>query len=451
MTQTDFEPDLSFVTLSDDSYTLLLNDDQRYSIRVPMDLSRKNADDIQKTIEVEILNACNSFGLDSVTKVNVSNVAKKAVALLNERWAEARGAEIPSNESRPQMETLRRPPLTDYNARADYWHYKVGVNVFPADTQNKITYIRWSKWQIQPIPQEQFDEWKATNAFAKGMAIIVGKVWRGPNKDKYLIFMDFDNQKAIDEFCTRNGVSTVLQNIAEKFIVEQHNDAPDKCHVYFYSEIPFVKKSSDSSNSKFNLDEVPAFEIKGQGSDGIAFCSPSLHKNGHPYEIIGTGEPITLSASQANEMMQHLDSICKKYGLRYLQNDDGKGKSLLPTPELFKDDFVIHEKQNRHEALLRIMESLLKRNYGILSLDEIIELAHKWNQKHCKPPLDEREFERQWKDAQNFIKRKDREREEQEEEQAAATETRRTTTAALAPASSSHQSHLSLEMIISNT
>lgn len=51
MTQTDYEPDLGFVTLADDGYTLLLNDDQRYSLRLPMGLSRKKAAEKQKIIE----------------------------------------------------------------------------------------------------------------------------------------------------------------------------------------------------------------------------------------------------------------------------------------------------------------------------------------------------------------------------------------------------------------
>ena len=33
------------------------------------------------------------------------------------------------------------------------------------------------------------------------MALIPGKVWRGNNVDKFLVFVDLDNQKAIDEIC----------------------------------------------------------------------------------------------------------------------------------------------------------------------------------------------------------------------------------------------------------
>jgi hypothetical protein len=85
MTQTDYEPDLGFVTLADDGYTLLLNDDQRYSLRLPMGLSRKKAAENQKIIESTILNACNSYGVDYVSMDNIRRRAKEIVDLLYER------------------------------------------------------------------------------------------------------------------------------------------------------------------------------------------------------------------------------------------------------------------------------------------------------------------------------------------------------------------------------
>ena len=39
-------------------------------------------------------------------------------------------------------------------------------------------------------------------------------------------------------------------------------------------------------------------------------------------------------------------------------------------------------------------------------LEEIKSLAHQWNLKHCNPPLDDKEFEKQWKCATDFIAKK---------------------------------------------
>jgi P4 family phage/plasmid primase-like protien len=290
----------------------------------------------------------------------------------------------------------------------------------------KKTFVEWKRWQTEPIPEELHNEWKATNAFADGMAIIVGKVWRGLHTGQHLTFIDCDNSKAIEEFCAingRRGETLSLDKIAEQFIVEQHKDDTNKCHIFFYSEIPFVKKSSDmavigSNNNR--EEEVPAFEVKGQGTHGIAYCTPSIHKNGEHYEIIGTKEPISLGSKPANELMQHLDNICRRYGLQYLENDNGNGKSLIPTTELFKDNFVIYKDHNRHLALLRAMDSLISHNASILSLEEIKELAYKWNQKHCVPPKEDREFEKDWKDATKYIISSSRSSPKKLEEEAAS-------------------------------
>lgn len=40
---------------------------------------------------------------------------------------------------------------------------------------------------------------------------------------------------------------------------------------------------------------------------------------------------------------------------------------------------------------------------GILTLDQIEELSRGWNTEHCQPPLDDREFNKQWKCSLDFI------------------------------------------------
>lgn len=319
------------------------------------------------------------------------------------------------------------PPLDQFNTWADYWYYELGLNVIPAKTRIKKTFIQWSQWQLNAIPQEQFEEWKRTGEFADGMAVIAGKAWRGRYQGKYFTFIDLDNLKAIEEFCTRNDITTPLEKFAEQFIVERHLDNINKAHVFFFSEVAFGKKSSEVGKPGVDPDSIPIFEVKGKGTHGIAYCTPSYHKGGHQYQILGTLAPIVLDKRNAIAMMKHLDSICKKYGLSYRDNGkDGNGSSngkssLTPMSQLEKDDFVIYEGQNRHEHLLRYMESRIVIYRDRVPLEEIRELCYIWNQQHCKGPLDDNEFEKQWKAAQEFIKRKDRERgaagEEKKEQQ----------------------------------
>jgi hypothetical protein len=184
------------------------------------------------------------------------------------------------------------------NDWADFWRYDIGINIIPADTKNKTTTIRWSEYQDKPIPEWQHEQWKKEGAFNRGIAIILGKVWHNKKrKDLYFIFLDVDKRLAIDELCTRNSRTITLQEMSDRFLVEQHEDNIEKAHIYFYSPIPFPKKSADSALG---------LEVKGLGEHGIAFCSPSIHKDGKPYEIIGTNQPIVITREQTREMIQHL-------------------------------------------------------------------------------------------------------------------------------------------------
>lgn len=294
------------------------------------------------------------------------------------------------------------------NQWADYWYYKIGVNVIPANTKEKVTYENWIPWQDKPLPKELHEIRKKNGEYAKGIAIVLGKIWRGKYQSQFLNGIDCDNRKAIEEVCSYKGNTVALLDLANWTIVEQHQDDPNRMHIYIRSKKPFRKKSSNKTNSELlkqiDANDIPAFEVKGLGQHGIFFCTPSIHKNGHHYQIIGTKEPVL-----CDEFENHLNSICKKYGIQYLDDyieDDQTNSSKIPIQDLFQESFVILEGNNRHEGLLRAMESLLKRNQGILDLEQIKQLAQIWNQKHCEPPLDNKEFERQWECATKFINQK---------------------------------------------
>jgi hypothetical protein len=290
------------------------------------------------------------------------------------------------------------------NDWADFWRYQIGVNIIPANTRKKETYESWKEWQDNPIREDLHDEWKASGAFNNGMAVVLGEVWHNPiKKELYLIGIDLDNQKAIEEVAM-NGLDDLARNV----IVEQHYDDTTKAHIFLYSHKPFPKKSSDNSghlNAKLDANDIPAIEVKGLGSHGILFVTPSIHKNGEPYQIIGTLDPVI-----ADDFVNHIDNICRKYSIPYL----GGNGTQVPIRDLFKSSFTIFEGHNRHEALMRAMESLLARNLGILSHDQIKSLAREWNDQHCSPPLDDKEFQKQWKCATDFIDKNSNQEQDEE-------------------------------------
>ena len=83
-----------------------------------------------------------------------------------------------------------------------------------------------------PVPEWQHTAWKNNGAFMHGMAIIAGKVWHRADKaGQYFTLIDLDKHEAIQEFCTINGKAHSLEEIAEKFIVEQHSDDKDRAHI----------------------------------------------------------------------------------------------------------------------------------------------------------------------------------------------------------------------------
>ena len=164
---------------------------------------------------------------------------------------------------------------TELSTYADYWRKEIGVNVIPANTSKKETYESWKEWQDKPIPQELHNEWRESGGFDNGIAIVLGKVWHNPQKTGlFLIGIDLDNQKAIEEICNHNGNSISLLQLSQWTLVEQHLDDLSKAHILLYSRKPFPKKSSDnhSLSDKLDSNEIPAIEVKGLGFPWHTFC-----------------------------------------------------------------------------------------------------------------------------------------------------------------------------------
>ncbi len=284
----------------------------------------------------------------------------------------------------------------DPNWWSDFWRYDIGVNVIPANSINKKTFIKWKddprgNWQIDPIPEDLHEKWKKDNAFEKGMAVICGKVFHNKKKEHlYLCAIDADNKKGIDE------LTKDIKDMSTKTLIEQHEN-PNKAHFYFYTTKPMPKKSSDAVNfeimEKMKNNDIPAIEMKGDGTHGIMYCTPSPHKDGSTYQIIGVKEPAVL-----DEIGEIVNKICDKFSL-------GKGSdNLVPMHVLMSDDTRVIEGSNRHEAIMRYAESILRKYPRIeqLIFRDIIDAK---NKRMCVPPLSPFELDKQIQCAVEFISR----------------------------------------------
>jgi hypothetical protein len=131
---------------------------------------------------------------------------------------------------------------TELSTYADYWRKEIGVNVIPANTKKKETYESWKEWQYKPIPQKLQSEWKESGAFNNGIAIILGKVWHNLHKTGlFLVRIDLDNQRAIEEICNRNGNTISLLQLSRWTLVEQHLDL-QRLTFYYILESHFQKR-----------------------------------------------------------------------------------------------------------------------------------------------------------------------------------------------------------------
>jgi hypothetical protein len=294
------------------------------------------------------------------------------------------------------------------NQTVDYYYYDMGANPLPVDSKTKRPLLKtWEQWQHERIPAKLIEEWKSAGLYDKGRAIglVLGKLYRKYDSSGeifYLVAVDMDNQTAIDKITTMGGVKKSLEELTkEGMIVEQHNGSTHRAHVLFLSHKEY-KKLTTTITAK-NKEGLPAIEVR-SAQDQYIIVTPSISKNGTPHQIIGDPDQ-ELEFQIFDKFDKHIDTVLKEFGISYLESNNGSYNSngKIPIGELFKEDTIIYEGHNRHEALLRVMDSLLKRNYGILNLDQIKNLSQEWNQKHCKGPLNDTEFEKQWKSATKFI------------------------------------------------
>jgi hypothetical protein len=288
----------------------------------------------------------------------------------------------------------------DRNSLFDFWYHIIGVNIIPFDSKNKSTYEHWAEWQDQPIPVQIYEDYKNNSSFDKGIAVIAGKIWRGSYKDRYLACIDLDNKKGIEEFLVYFDENDTLEKLSQKTIVEQHKDDTDRAHVYYIVEKPLTKKSGIGikQGNEENRYEIPAIEVKSEGRHGTMIASPSIHKNGHPYEIIGTKEPMVLNIEQAEKLERVINKIYNKYSAKI----DSKSNQIIIS-DLYDDKFVVYEGNNRHLQVLRFCESEFIRSNRQLTFDELLARATTWNEKHCRRPLSLDDVKKLVKQAKDWI------------------------------------------------
>ena len=289
----------------------------------------------------------------------------------------------------------------DLNQGADYWRFRIGANVYPSDSKNKVSYIRRKPYYNSPIPLEQHEKWKRDNSFSKGLAVNPGKVWHRTDKtDYYLISVEWDRSLGFNELFEGESI----EETSKKHLIEQHTDDKTRGHLWIYSPIQFPRK---------NPDNILGLEIKSVGEHGIVMSSPSFHKDGFRYEAQGTLEPYTYSREEALELLLRIDAICRKHNIEYLSrsyNDSERKaasqistsmKNMLKT--LIIDRAIKIYDGQRHVTMIAIANFLLLRHWHNHSHEELQSFFNNVNEQLCTPdPLPEKEIDSIWSDAIEF-------------------------------------------------
>lgn len=281
----------------------------------------------------------------------------------------------------------------------DFWLDHIGCNPIGVRPDKKPK-IEWSEFQDKAMSKDEFKLRKERGEYVDGCAVITGKLWRGPHKDKYLGCLDFDNSAAIDIFLKQTYAlfgCRSLEEFSQKTIVEEHEDAKgERAHVYFVTSSPITKRNRLFRNKSIEGQVIPEIEVKSDSSTYVV-CSPTIHKNGYPYQILGIREPLVLDDDQSKILDDHISDIYASFGLHSKDSISNllpelrliakTGRIGLNPPKIFEG--------SRSNTLIAFGSLLLHQNYQRKDID-LKALFAEVNQKLCVPPLPEDELKSIW-------------------------------------------------------
>lgn len=140
------------------------------------------------------------------------------------------------------------------------------------------------------------------------------------------------------------------------FIVEQHLDDSTRAHIFVWSEKkPFKKRISNSG------DNVPRIEVKGEGNDSLVSVTPSPHTNGSNYEFVGDWHLAVMEPKIHNQIEEHINTICERFGIEYLNGDARRGPGSSPYSGNYENENQKIPIGERHNTLLSYANKLIAR------------------------------------------------------------------------------------------
>ena len=292
-----------------------------------------------------------------------------------------------------QITPLKHWTANDY---ADFYSFEWFVNVLPADTGNPDKTKRkpkdldicgnaWKQWKDCAIPREIHEQWKKRGSFEKwGIAVICGRCWRFPGKKKmFFNGIDNDNKVATDEMWK--------PGLEEKTIIEQHVGNLDKSHIIVITEDrPMHPRNADEdglASRGFDKDKVPLIEVQSDGK--LLFVTPSPHRDGSNYGIVGTEKIVNIPVEDAEKWV---DDTCEKYDQHYLKSI---ATNITPaqSAERINNLQFKTEGTNRQLELISIGNRYAIKNKGEVDEDNVVDYVIGLNNKMRDPYPERRAIE----------------------------------------------------------
>jgi P4 family phage/plasmid primase-like protien len=256
-----------------------------------------------------------------------------------------------------------------------WWPYETDIPIFPADTKNKK--IHYPNWQNEDFSTYNFKERLEAGEYDNGIAIRLGKTLSG---ESYTFAIDLDGWKAVQAWFGEENTWKRVLNTAGKTRVEWHQDQ-GRIHILGSSSEPIPKMNIRIEDG--------LIEIRCEKQP--LFVSPSIHKEGNPYSVLGT-ERIRKLDNLMN-LKSKIDSLCGNY---MSDADKRKYTEMLEDPAYAT---TLGIGQGRHDALKHLACVYYYRDFGEwhgLSDKQRKTRLEEWNNKLCVPkPQDE--LDRIWK------------------------------------------------------
>ncbi len=268
---------------------------------------------------------------------------------------------------------------TDQKQAARFWIDEIGADIAKCDSRSKDPSIE--RWSTNLGRDMDYGSLLEAGAYDHGMAIIAGQLRYGTKyKGKWLTCFDFDNLEAFQRFLDILGMP--LEELAKWTRVEWHHN-PAKFHVFFLSNEPFR-----------NVMTSEGLEVYGQKK--LVFVSPSIHRDGIPYQPYNDATEIVLLGGTIGQMKIEaiLEAMMSEYGTSYW--DDDAVKQYVEYLE--KADTILSAGQ-RHFGLKALACSWFNRLYDSISEltdDQKLQRLLDYNQTQCNPPKPEAEIMDIW-------------------------------------------------------